>query len=217
MSDRLAASPARRFRRLQPLAIIAGGILLTVAAGCETAPRTYGSAGGRMDPANDAPSEWGSGGLRSTELVNWSDKMAADIAGRIDIVDPTNPPVIVVGEMVNRTSTLGPQNLDVFLVRTRGRLTSSGARHGLRFVRERGFVEDARASEYGDRTAGSAPQDYTSLADYMLTGEIFDLPSGQTDFYLMSFQLVQLRDAASGPDVGRGVLIWEGQSEVKYQ
>lgn len=214
MCDRSAVSPARRLR---PLAALAGGALLILAAGCETPPQTFGSSGGRMDPTRDAPSEWGNGTLRSPELINWSDQMAANIASRIDVVDPANPPVIVVGNMVNKTTTLGPQDLDIFLVRTRGQLNASGARHGLRFVRERAFIEDARASEYGERTAGSSPTDYTSLADYMLTGEVYNMASGATDFYLMSFQLVQLRDAASGPDVGRGMIVWEGQAEVKYQ
>ena len=49
------------------------------------------------------------------------------------------------------------------------------------------------------------------------TAEFFDMPRGGTNYYLISFQLVQLRDAAGGPDEGAGVIVWEGDYEVKFQ
>ena len=51
----------------------------------------------------------------------------------------------------------------------------------------------------------------------MLTCEIYDLPSGGTNYYLFDYQLVQLREAETGPDVGRGAIVWENSYEVKFQ
>ena len=207
------------FRSSRPtsLAAAAGGVAaLLLLAACQSQPQRYGETGGRVDPTRDAPSEMGSRSPRSTDLINATDRMAASIAGRPDIVDPANPPTIVLGNVANRTTSIGPGDLDIYLVRLRATLNQSLEGRGIRFVRERAFVQDARASEFGNEP-GSAPQDYRSIADYMLTAEMFDMPRGGTNFYLMSFQLVQLRDAAGGPDTGAGVIVWEGSYEVKFQ
>ena len=58
---------------------------------------------------------------------------------------------------------------------------------------------------------------YESRADYVLTCEVYDLPRGGTNYYLLNYQLVQLRDAVTGPDVGSGAIVWENSYEVKFQ
>ncbi len=198
------------------LAGLLAAATLPALAACQTPPQRYGETGGRVEVTRDAPSEFGSRSPRSTDLVNATDRMAQAIAGRPDIVDPANPPTIVLGNVANRTTSIGPGDLDVYLVRLRATLNQSLEGRGIRFVRERAFVQDARASEYGNEP-GSAPQDYRSIADYLLTAEIFDMPRGGTNYYLISFQLVQLREAAGGPDTGAGVIVWEGSYEVKFQ
>ena len=186
-------------------------------AGCHsTPPANRGSTGGRLDPAHDAPSEYGSNALRSKELVNATDQMAADIASRLDIANAKSPPKIFVGKIENKTSGRN-FNYQVFLVRLRAELNSCGSRHNLEFIRDRDFVETQRQREYGTKQADSTAAAYKSRADYVLTCEIYDLPSAGTDYYLMDYQLVQLRDAASGPDVGAGAIVWENKYEVKYQ
>ena len=72
-------------------------------------------------------------------------------------------------------------------------------------------MEQQRRREHG--TSGG----YQSSADYVLTCEVFDLPAGRTNYYLLDYQLVQLRKATSGPDVGAGAIVWENTYEVKFQ
>jgi hypothetical protein len=169
-----------------------------------------------MDPTRDAPSEVGSLNLRSQDLITATDKMAQDIATHLDVVNRTSPPKIFVGEIENKTSA-PHQNLQVFLTRLRAQLNTSGAKSGLEFIRERKFIEGQREREYGTKDPESTAAAYKSRADYVLTCEVRDLPSAGTNYYLLDYQLVQLRDASSGPDVGAGAIVWENSYEVKFQ
>ena len=194
--------------------LIGCGCLLNA---CQTAPpRNLGQTGYRLDPTHDAPSELRTRSLRSQDLVTATDHMAQDIASRLDVVNLENPPVIFVGNIENRT-VAAHQNYQVFLARLRSTLQSSGARHGMQFVRERRFIERQRDREYGGNDPEATAESYRSRADYVLTCEIFDLPSGGTNYFLLDYQLVQLRDADSGPDVGAGAIVWENSYEVKFQ
>jgi hypothetical protein len=195
---------------------VAIGILCLLSACQNRPPKNEGMTGGRMDPTHDAPSEMGTRDLRSADLVNATDKMAQDIASRLDITNRQSPPKIFVGKIENKTSSRN-QNYQVFLTRLRAQLNASGARHGLEFIRERDFVETQRDREYGGKDADSTAEAYKSRADYVLTCEVMDLPTRGTNYYLLDYQLVQLRDAASGPDVGSGAIVWENSYEVKYQ
>jgi hypothetical protein len=181
-------------------------------AACANPPHNLGQSGLRIDPSHDAPGEIGTATLRSDDLVRASDEAAEDIASRLDISDAQSPPVIFLGKVENHTS-MPQQDWQVFLVRLRGLLAQSGtdSRHGLRFVRERDFVEQQRRREFGSE------EGYASSADYELACEVHDLPSRGSQYYLLSFQLVQLREARSGPNLGPGAIVWEDQYEVKYQ
>ena len=186
-------------------------------AACQaTPPPNRGQSGYRMDPTHDAPSELRTGALRSQDLVTATDTMAQDIAARLDITDRQSPPRIFVGLIENKTS-LPHQNYQVFLIRLRSQLLSSGARYGLEFIRERKYIEHQRQREYGDRDPDSTAVAYESRADYVLTCEVYDLPSGGTSYFLLDYQIVQLREAQSGPDVGSGAIVWENSYEVKFQ
>ena len=208
----------RRLMNRPCVLVLILGLLPAVLAqtGCSSTPRNEGTSGGRMDPTSDADSESGGLDLRSGDLVTATDRMAEDIGRRLDINNRASPPKIFVGEIENRTSAPN-QNYQVFLQRLRAQLNSSGARHGLVFIRERGFVEDQRNREYANDDASSTAAAYRSNADYVLTCEVFDLPNRGTNYFLLDYQLVQLRDATSGPDVGAGVIVWENKYEVKYQ
>lgn len=194
-----------------------GAIVLSLALiGCDSTPKNRGSSGGRMDPSSDAPSEVGSLDLRSADLVAATDRMAADIARRLDVANAASPPRIFVGNIENKTAS-PHQNYQVFLQRLRAQLNSSGARQGLEFIRERRFVEETRQREYGNKEPDSTAAAYQSRADYVLTCEVFDLPNRGTNYFLLDYQLGQLRDAATGPDTGAGTIVWENSYEVKFQ
>lgn len=189
---------------------------LFVLSACNSPPQNRGTSGMRVDPSSDAPSELGSRTLRSQDLVTATDRMAQDIAQRLDITNRQSPPKIFVGKIENKTSGRN-QNYQVFLARLRSQLNSSSARAGLEFVRERDFVETQRDREYGGKDPASTSQAYQPRADYVLTCEVYDLPSGGTNYFLLDYQLVQLRDASSGPDVGSSAIVWENSYEVKFQ
>jgi len=190
--------------------------LLASLSACHTPPPNTGQSGNRMDPTRDASSEADSRAPRSADLVNATDRMAVSIAQRLDVVNRQSPPRIVVGKVENH-SRMQNQNYQVFLVRLRSLLQSSGSREGLEFIAERQRVEKYRDQEYGGKDPASTSAAYQSDADYMLNLEIFDLPSGQTNYYLFNYQLVQLRDAVGGPDKGAGRIVWEDSYEVKFQ
>ena len=190
--------------------------VLGVLAACNAPPQNRGTSGNRMDPTSDSSAELGSQTLRSADLVTATDRMAQDIAQRLDIANRQSPPKIFVGNIENKTSDHN-QNYQVFLVRLRSQLQESGAKSGLEFIREREFIETQRDREYGGKDPSATAERYYSRADYVLTCEVYDLPSGGTNYYLLDYQLVQLRDASSGPDVGSGVIVWEKSYEVKFQ
>ncbi len=198
---------------MKTAAIVMISLALPALLACQTTPPVNrGQSGYRMDPTSDAASELHTGTLRSADLVTATDSMAQDIAGNLDVTNRASPPRIVVGRIENRTS-MPHQNYQVFLTRLRAQLNSSGASHGLEFIRDRSFVEQQRERELG---RGSAAQ-YESRADYVLTCEIWDMPSGGTQYFLLDYQLVQLREAKTGPDVGPGAIVWENTYEVKFQ
>jgi hypothetical protein len=200
-------------RSSTPLALLA--LVAFVLTACNTPPQNRGESGYRTDPTHDSPGELGSTDLRAPDLVTATDMMARDIAQRLDIVSAQSKPRIVVGKIENKTR-MPHQNYQVFLARLRAQLQSSGAQQGLEFIAERARMEQARNTEYGGASQDSAAS-YASRADYMLTCEVYDLPSGYTNYYLLDYQLIQLRDAATGPDVGAGSIVWENSYEVKFQ
>ncbi|MBX3374652.1 MAG: hypothetical protein KF817_12545 [Phycisphaeraceae bacterium] len=204
--------PAHRTLRFATAALILGSL-----AACQTAPpENRGTSGYRLDPTHDADSELGRRAPRSADLVEATDRMAQDIARRIDITNWQSPPRIVLGRIENH-STLRDQNWQVFLARLRSQLQSSSAREGLDFFAERARVERFRDQEYGGKDPASSSAAYRSEADYMLVCEVYDLPSGGTNYFLFNYQLVQLREAASGPQRRPGEIVWENSYEVKFQ
>lgn len=197
--------------------IVPASLLLLSLAACNTPPKNEGWSGSRVDPSADSLGEIGQADLRSKDLLAATDKMAMDIAARLDITNPASKPVIVVGEIENKT-TSPEKNYQIFLARLRSGLNASGARSGLEFVRERSYVENQRDREFGGKNPENTSTAYQSRAQYMLTGEVFDMPGADANYFMMSFQLVQLvNQAATGPNVGSGAIVWENMYEVKYQ
>lgn len=192
-------------------------VIVLLAAGC-SAPPNRGESGRRMDPTHDSASELGSITPRSEDVVVATDQMAMDIAQRLDINDRSSPPRIVVGKIENHSAIARHNDYQIFLARLRSTLQQAGTRHGLQFIRESTYIEQQREREFGDKDPTRTGEAYRSRAEYVLTCEIFDLPSGATNYYLFDYQLVQLVDQAeSGPDVGAGAIVWENSYEVKYQ
>lgn len=181
--------------------------VITLVGCAQNPPQNYGQSGRRIDPSHDAPGEIGLSQLKSADLVTATDRMARDIASRTDLVDPANPPVVVLGSIENHT-TQPERNLQVFLARLRAQLNSSLQGQGIEFVANRDRVERARELEYGGKDPSKAASGYMSKAQYTLTCEIRDLPSGPTNYFLLDYQLIRFSD---------GSIVWENYYEVKFQ
>lgn len=202
-------------RTLPAAALFASVVLLSACA--STSPPNRGTSGQRMDPTRDAASETGDLNLRSADLVEATDRMARDIASRQDINNPDNPPIFFVGPVINETSQ-PHQNYQIFANRLRAVLLASGSRNGLDIRQDRDFVERMRQIEYGTTNDPDSGTRYASENEYVLTCIVQDLPTRGTNYYLLEYQLVQLKDyASSGSSRGPGAIVWSNFYEVKFQ
>lgn len=142
-------------------------------------------------------------GLGSADVTVATDQMTASIANepRVRKVDG-QPTIIVMDRIENRTS-MPSQDYQLFLARIRASLNQSGARDALQFVETR-----YRADAIKEREGLPPGQHGTTrtVPEYALTGAFYDLPRGGTNYYLLTFQLVDLRNE---------MVVWENSYEVK--
>jgi PBP1b-binding outer membrane lipoprotein LpoB len=108
--------------------------------------------------------------------------------------------VIVLDRVENKTSDPSA-NFEIYLARIRAVMNQTGSRHDVQFV-----AKNARAAAIRKRE-GLAKPGNRNRPDYALTAAFYDMPRGATNYYLLTFQLV---------DVETGDIIWEPpQYEVK--
>lgn len=174
-------------------------LALTLAAltivGC--APRNQGAQRSvrieSRDPA-DGPN------LGSADLVAASEKAVAGIANVPEIKQAGGRTVVVMDQVENKTSDPSA-SFQIYLARIRALLNQSGAQRDLTFVETRTKAEAIKKRE-GIPTTESA----RLRPEYALTGTFYDLPRARTDYYLLTFQLI---------DLSNDVVVWEGSYEVK--
>lgn len=202
---------------MNKLVLLIATIVSSALIGCASqSPPNRGSTGGRMDPSRDASSEMGSLELRSRELVAATDKMAMQIAQRPDIANANNPPIFFIGPVINETSR-PHQNFQIFANRLRAVLLSSGQRNKLDIRQDRQFMERMRGLEYGTTRDPDSGERYASENDYVLICIVQDLALRGTNYYMLEYQMVQLKNfAKSGPNVGPAAIVWSGFYEVKF-
>lgn len=168
-----------------------------IAAGCQSnQPSPNRGVTTTADPSKRLSSERG---LSSKDVVTATDDMVQQIASKPEFRNAPNRIQIVMDRVANKTS-MGARNFDVYLARIRANLNQAGTRYNIGFVLKRGDVEGVRESE-GLPAAGP------TKADYVLRGEIYDAPNAGSDYYFMSFQIVDIRD---------NEIVWEGSYEVKF-
>ncbi|MCA9292660.1 MAG: hypothetical protein KDA20_02470 [Phycisphaerales bacterium] len=171
-------------------------VAFTFLGACETTPPDYGRTTTR--PVDQRVSS--EQGLASKDLVSATDNMTQSIASMPEFRDAPYRVQIVMDQVQNRTH-MPARDFDIYLARIRANLNQSGARYNIGFVENRASLEAVRARE-------GAPQvDYQTKADYTLKGVFYDLPNRGSDYYLLTFQIVDLHD---------GQIVWEGSYEVKF-
>ena len=165
-------------------------------AACETTTPDFGRTTTR--PADQRVSS--ERGLASKDLVSATDDMTQSIASMPEFRDAPYRVQIVMDRVQNRTS-MPARDFDIYLARIRANLNQSGARYNIGFVENRSSLEAVRARE------GAPAIDYQTKADDTLKGVFYDLPNRGSEYYLLTFQIVNLHD---------GQIMWEGSYEVKF-
>ena len=201
-----------------PALVFSAVAIVSLTACAYQSPPNRGTTGGRMDPSRDAFPERGTTDLRSADLLEATDRMAADLASDPTIMNAANPPTIFIGPVINDTSQ-PHQNYQIFANRLRAILGTRAIRerHGLDIRQDRRFMEYMRDYEYGNQPSGDSAASYESPNEYVLTCVVQDLPTRGTNYYLLEYQLVQLKDfARSGPNLGPAAIVWSNFYEAKF-
>lgn len=160
---------------------------------------------GRTTTADPAKRRSNEVDLASKDLVSSTDDIVQQIASKPEFRNPPYRINIVMDRVVNKTS-LPSRNFDIYLARIRSQLNQSGARYNIGFVERKATVEAIRQSEGLEPPPGSAGS-YKSKADYALKGDFYDMPNVGSNYYLLTFQIVDLHD---------GEIVFEGNYEAKF-
>ena len=181
--------------RITATAVLALAALVLPA--CDSTPKNEGRAKSYRIESR-VPSEGSQMG--SADLVVATDKAVAGIANVPQVRSDMPPTYIVMDRVENQTSDPSA-NFQIYLARIRASLNQSGARQNLAFVEGRSKAEGVLAREGipADQTARTRPR-------FALTGTFYDMPRGGTNYYLLTFQLM---------DLGNAQVIWEDSYEVK--
>lgn len=197
-------------QRSSAQAVMVFAIAASAVCGCQNQPVPNQGRTTTADPAKRVSYERE---LASKDLVTATDAMVQSIASRPEFREAPYRITIVMDDVVNNTSMPG-RDFEIYLARIRAHLNESGARYNLAFVLEKAKMEQIRRKEgLEPPPAGSAGADgrdadrFKSKADYVLRGEFYDMPNAGTNFYLLTFQIVDLHD---------GEIVWEGSYEVKF-
>lgn len=182
-------------RRALPL--LAASLVGLALIGCDTTPRNEGAAKSYRIESR-LPSEGPQ--LGSADLVVASEQAVASIADVSEIRDEEGPTVVVMDRIENETSDPSA-DFQIYLARIRALLNESGAQRDLAFVADRSRASSIRARE------GLSSEEPTRVRPkYALTGIFYDMPRGQTNYNLLTFQLIDLTSE---------LVIWENSYEVK--
>ena len=150
-------------------------------------------------------------GLQSRDLVDMTNRMAADMLQCQAIAQNPNKVIVVMGSVTNTTSQPW-QNDAIYVARIRA-LLNQYAQDRMAFVESRQTTLQLQQKQLGGGNGGfgqssraGVPQQGLMIPQYVLKGHFYDLPNTATTYHLCTFQLVDLRT---------GEIVWEGHYEVR--
>ena len=150
-------------------------------------------------------------GLQSRDLVDMTNRMAADMLQSQVIAQNPNKVIVVMGSVTNSTSQPW-QNDAIYVARIRA-LLNQYAQDRIAFVESRQTTLQLQQKQLGGDNGGfgqssraGVPQQGLMVPQYVLKGHFYDLPNTATTYHLCTFQLVDLRT---------GEVVWEGHYEVR--
>jgi hypothetical protein len=185
--------------RIYAVALLAAGLALGAAGCSQDRPQEYGRARTDVDALNEEDR-----GLQSKDVTSASDQMARDLlADPVVRASPTQL-TIVRDTFEDRTINRDWQtNYDIFLNRLSGNLGRDG-KGRVTLILNRSTLANLRSQERDE-----APGTMSRIQpDYLLRGVVMDMPNRRTNYYLLEFQLVDLRS---------GVIAWTNRYEVKVE
>ena len=164
------------------LGLLAGGV------GCH---KDYG----RVRPPTDELSAGGEG-LQGKDVISASDRMAQSLLS-LPMLNASPKQWVIVCDHVENLSSTQRQNLDIFLSRTRVRLSQLGQGR-IQLIENRDKLRQLQAREL-DVNPDNALQGRTARLqpDFSLTATLSDLPNRETTYFLVDFKLDNLRDGTS--------------------
>ncbi len=181
--------------------LLMGGLL--VLAGCHHGYSYYRPGTTAFVP--------GDTGLQSRDLVDMTNRLAADLLKIPEIANNPNKVIIVMASLQNKTSTPW-QSDQIYLARMRA-LLNQYARDRIAFVLPPQEVQHLQqkyqgstGDMFGQSTRGPVQPSGRMIPQYALKGVFYDLPNSATTYYLCTFQLVNLTT---------GELVWEGHYETR--
>ena len=181
---------------------------LVLIVGCsQDRPHGYGEQ--RPDVDSLHPDDRG---LQSKDVVSASDLMARDLLAAPELRGSQVQWTMVTDRMEDQT--LGRDfagNFDIFIQRLRTNLGIYG-KGNVQLIENKRKINELRSRELdgpgGDRFqqgSGAAPMGRVQ-PDYALHGKVFDMPNRGTNYYLMQFDITDLR---------AGTIVWSNKYEVK--
>lgn len=177
--------------------------------GCsEDRPHSYGEQ--RPDVDSLHPDD---AGLQSKDIVAASDQMARDLLAAPELRRSQVQWTMVTDRMEDQT--LGRDfagNYDIFIQRLRTNLGIYG-KGNVQLIENKRKINDLRSREL-DMPRGDQFQQGSGAGggmgrvqpDYALHGKVFDMPNRATNYYLMQFDVTDLR---------AGTIVWSNKYEVK--
>lgn len=186
---------------------VLGLAMLAGISGChQDRPHDYGENRPDVDTLDDRDS-----GLQSKDVVSASDKMARDLlASPVVRQSPTQLTVVPKSLEDHTIDRRGFTNYDIFLARLRSNLGIQGQGQ-ITLLENRSKLGRTRAEELDqerdDFQQGGGPRGAGRIQpNFALNGKVFDMPNRGTNYYLLEFNLVDLRD---------GRIAWTNRYEVK--
>jgi PBP1b-binding outer membrane lipoprotein LpoB len=183
---------------------------LAVLAGCASAPQPAVSY---VDPGAQGQLVQGTG-VESQDISAAASKAAQSILQLPQIANAAKPPIVLITPVTNRSSS--PIDTTLYTTKLRGVLTQYAAGRVLFLARDASASANEREQALresgavdGGGTANSGRKGATY--DYILTAELQGISAsnsqGVSDYFLISFKLVDYRD----------LLLWESQYEIKKE
>jgi len=152
-------------------------------------------------------------GLQSKDIVQASDKMAADLLSYGPLNSSPVKWTVVVMNVDNQTVN-SRFNLDIFLQRLQAKLASQGPDR-IQLIENKDKYHSMQSKEveggerqdtYGQGSGGSGGQPIGVQPNYGLYAVISELPNRGTSYYEISFKITNLKDRT---------IAWQNMYEVK--